>query len=81
MHLSQPALEGKPQRACTPAIHRSITENEALFHSLTTPGGFQSDGDGGQLELGTCRNCGSTIARQVSEAQLTLKNLGLGDVR
>ena len=91
MHLSQPGRDGKPQRACTPASHEAIKKSEALFRTLTTPCGYQDcragddkpeqDAGAQVLELGTCRNCGSTIARVLSEMQVTMWELGIGDLR
>jgi len=93
MHLSQPDRNGKVQRACTPQSHEAIKQSEALFLTLTTPCGYQDCRDGRDhsddpndvgaqvLELGTCRNCGSTIARVMSTFQVTMWELAIGDIR
>ena len=82
MHLSQRDAEGKPQRACTPQSHDVIRASEALFRTLTTPAGYQDIRDvaGGVLELGLCRNCGTTIARKMTEEQITMWELAIGDL-
>ena len=93
MLLPQPDREGKPQRACTPQSHAAISKSEALFRTLTIPVGYQdcrSPGDADRpkdsdqvadvLELGTCRNCGSTIARELTHFEIVLRDLGLGGV-
>lgn len=88
MHLSQVSPEGKPQRACTPESHTAIKASEALFRTLTTPCGYQDcrahdpeDIFAEVLELGTCRNCGSTIARVMTAEQVTMWELAIGDLR
>jgi hypothetical protein len=91
MLLPQPDREGKPQRACTPASHAAIKKSEALFRTLTIPNGYQdcrSPGDAARpqnsdqvadvLELGTCRNCGSTLARELGHFEIVLHDLNLG---
>ena len=86
MLLPQPDREGKPQRACTPQSHEAITKSEALFRTLTVPIGYQDFRELGNaqgedvLELGACRNCGSTIARELGHFEIVLRDLGLGGV-
>ena len=83
MHLSHPALAGKPQRACTPQGHASISASGALFATLTTPAGYQDSRSvgAGVLEIGICRNCGSSISRKLTDDQQTMWELGIGDLR
>ena len=84
MHLSQLDREGKPQRACTPESHAAIKKSLALFRTLTSALGYQycragddkpddPEDDGARvLELGLCRNCGSTLARVLTPGEVTL---------
>ncbi len=93
MHLSQLDRDGKPQRACTPQSHEAIKRSVALFRTLTSPCGFQDcragddkpddpkDAGAQVLELGTCRNCGSTIARAMTDDEVTMWELAAGDLR
>jgi hypothetical protein len=78
MFLYQPDHNSKPQRACTSEDHAAIKASAALFATLTTPCGYQADGAGGLLKLGSCRNCGSTIARDLDATQRAMIDLAIG---
>lgn len=78
MFLSQLDRNGKPQRACTPPSHHAIRASEALWQTLTKPLGHQIDSDGSILELGVCRNCGSTLARQPDPTTAAMLQLAIG---
>lgn len=80
MHLSQKDRYGKSQRECTAKAHDVIRASEALFRTLTTPCGYQEI-EGGFLELGVCRNCGSTLARQPDTTTACMLELATGGGR
>ena len=81
MDLSHPDHESKERRACTAESHVAISANETLFKARTSPCGYQDFRDVGEgvLELGICRNCSSTLARRMTEMQITMWSLAIGE--
>lgn len=46
---------------CTDAIHDLIRSDLYTWEHETYHRGFQDNGDGGLVELRTCRRCGTTL--------------------
>lgn len=81
MFLSQPDRDGKPQHTCTARSHEIVRSSQTLFETLTNPLGHQDAGDGSYLEIGQCRNCGTTLARKPDPDKAALLEAAFGGGR